>query len=66
MSSSVPLEPGVLSFYKIYNGYWFFGRPTMENIRQDLCAVTAMVQTHQPGQAAFRSVLPEDIEGDIE
>jgi hypothetical protein len=27
---------------------------------------TAMVQTHQPGQTAFRSVLPEDIEGDIE
>jgi hypothetical protein len=23
---------------------------------------TAMVQTHQPGQTAFRSVLPEDIE----
>jgi hypothetical protein len=27
---------------------------------------TAMVQTHQPGQTAFRSVLPEDIERDIE
>jgi hypothetical protein len=27
---------------------------------------TAMVQTHQSGQAAFRSLLPEDIEGDIE
>jgi hypothetical protein len=27
---------------------------------------TAMVQTHQPGQAGFRSVLPEGIEGDIE
>jgi hypothetical protein len=27
---------------------------------------TTMVQTHQPGQTAFRSVLPEDIEGDIE
>jgi len=27
---------------------------------------TAMVQTHQPGQTAFRSVPPEDIEGDIE
>jgi len=27
---------------------------------------TAMVQTHQPGPTAFRSALPEDIEGDIE
>jgi hypothetical protein len=27
---------------------------------------TAMVQTHQSGKTAFRSVLPEDIEGDIE
>jgi hypothetical protein len=27
---------------------------------------TAIVQTHQPGQTAFRSVLPEDIDGDIE
>jgi len=25
---------------KIYNGYWFFGRPTMEDLRQDLRAVT--------------------------
>ena len=33
------LEPG-LRIYKIYNGYWFFGRPTMEELRQDLRAVT--------------------------
>jgi hypothetical protein len=26
---------------------------------------TGMVQTHQPGQTAFKSVLTEDIEGDI-
>jgi peroxiredoxin len=25
--------------YKIYNGYWFFGRPTVEELRQDLRAV---------------------------
>jgi hypothetical protein len=23
-----------------YNGYWFFGRPTLEDLRQDLRAVT--------------------------
>jgi peroxiredoxin len=29
------LEPG-LRVYKIYNGYWFFGRPTVEDLRHDL------------------------------
>jgi hypothetical protein len=29
------LEPG-LKIYKIYNGYWFFGRPTVEELRIDL------------------------------
>jgi len=32
------LEPG-LKMYKIYNGYWFFGRPTVEELRLDLRAV---------------------------
>jgi peroxiredoxin len=35
----VVLEPGLV-IYRIYNGYWFFGRPTMEELRQDLRAVT--------------------------
>jgi peroxiredoxin len=29
------LEPG-LRIHKIYNGYWFFGRPTVEELRHDL------------------------------
>jgi peroxiredoxin len=29
------LEPG-LRVHKIYNGYWFFGRPTVEELRHDL------------------------------
>ncbi|HUR94258.1 MAG TPA: redoxin domain-containing protein [Gemmatimonadales bacterium] len=33
------LEPELV-IYKIYNGYWYFGRPTMEELRQDLRAVT--------------------------
>ena len=38
------LEPG-LRIYKIYNGYWFFGRPTVEELRLDLRAVwSAAVQ----------------------
>ena len=35
----IVLEPGLV-IYKIYNGYWFFGRPTIEDLRQDLRAVT--------------------------
>jgi peroxiredoxin len=36
---TIVLEPGLV-VYKIYNGYWFFGRPTNEELRQDLRAVT--------------------------
>src|ERR1019366_69201 len=32
------LEPGLI-VSKVYNGYWFFGRPTVEELRQDLRAV---------------------------
>jgi len=36
---TIVLEPGLI-IYKIYMGYWFFGRPTVEDLRQDLRAVT--------------------------
>ncbi len=35
---TVVLEPG-LRVYKVYDGYWFFGRPTVEELRLDLRAV---------------------------
>jgi peroxiredoxin len=35
----IVLEPGLV-IYKIYEGYWFFGRPTMEELRLDLRAVS--------------------------
>jgi len=35
---TVVLEPGLV-VHKVYNGYWFFGRPTTEELRQDLRAV---------------------------
>jgi peroxiredoxin len=35
---TVVLEPGLV-VHKIYNGYWFFGRPTVEELRHDLRAV---------------------------
>jgi hypothetical protein len=34
----IVLEPRLVIF-KVYNGYWFFGRPTIEELRQDLRAV---------------------------
>jgi peroxiredoxin len=36
---TIVLEPGLV-IYKIYIGYWFFGRPSVEELRQDLRAVT--------------------------
>jgi peroxiredoxin len=36
---TIILEPGLVVF-KIYNGYWFFGRPTIDDLRQDLRAVS--------------------------
>jgi peroxiredoxin len=36
---TIVLEPGLV-IYKIYMGYWFFGRPTTEDLRQDLRAVS--------------------------
>jgi len=35
---TIVLEPGLV-IYKVYMGYWFFGRPTVEELRQDLRAV---------------------------
>jgi peroxiredoxin len=35
---TIVLEPGLV-VYKIYMGYWFFGRPTVEDLRQDLGTV---------------------------
>jgi hypothetical protein len=29
--------------YKIYNSYWLFGRPTMEDLCQDLRAVSKKI-----------------------
>ena len=35
---TIVLEPGLIVF-KIYNGYWYFGRPTIEELRHDLRGV---------------------------
>jgi peroxiredoxin len=36
---TIVLAPGLI-VYKVYNGYWFFGRPTVEELRQDLRALS--------------------------
>jgi peroxiredoxin len=41
---TIVLEPGLV-IYKIYMGYWFFGRPTTEELRQDLRAVLRKCRT---------------------
>jgi len=38
------LEPGLV-IHKIYNGYWFFGRPTLDELRLDLRAI---LKKHRP------------------
>jgi peroxiredoxin len=35
---TIVLEPGLV-IHKIYMGYWFFGRPTLDELRHDLRAV---------------------------
>lgn len=37
------LEPG-LKVYKIYNGYWYWGRPSTAELYQDLRAVTSRIR----------------------
>lgn len=36
---TILLEPG-LKVFKVYNGYWYWGRPTPEELRQDFRAIS--------------------------
>src|SRR5258706_19928 len=45
----IVLEPGRV-VHKIYNGYWFLGRPTLEDLGQDLRAVTDIRDGDHPIQ----------------
>ena len=40
---TIVLEPGLV-IYRIYNGYWFWGRPSPQDLRQDLRAVFQKVR----------------------
>ena len=37
------LKPGLV-IHSIYNGYWFWGRPSIEDLRQDLRTVTREIR----------------------
>jgi peroxiredoxin len=37
------LKPGLV-VHSLYNGYWFWGRPSVEDLRRDLRAVTAEIR----------------------
>jgi len=37
------LEPGLV-IYKVYNGYWYWGRPSIEELRADLRQVTSKIR----------------------
>ena len=54
------LEPGLV-IYKIYNGYWFWGRPSPEDLRQDLREVTRKIR---PDWDISTPSLRENWEGD--
>ncbi len=40
---TIVLEPE-LKIYKIYNGYWYWGRPTPEEIKQDFRSVSQKIR----------------------
>ncbi len=37
------LKPGLV-IHSVYNGYWFWGRPSVEQLRRDLCEVTREIR----------------------
>ena len=41
------VEPG-LRVHSVYNGYWFWGRPTAEELRQDLRAAGLLYTSPTP------------------
>jgi peroxiredoxin len=57
---TILLEPGLV-VYKIYNGYWFWGRPSPEELRQDLREIFRKVR---PDWDLAAPGLRENWEGD--
>ena len=53
------LEPGLI-IHKVYNGYWFWGRPTVEDLRQDFRAISAKCRPDWDPQAPGVQVVWEE------
>lgn len=50
----IVLEPGLV-IHKVYNGFWYFGRPTVEDLRHDLRDVLEKVRPDwDPSDPALR------------
>jgi len=43
VACTLVLKPGLL-IYRIYNGYWFWGRPSVVDLWHDLRAVTSEIR----------------------
>jgi peroxiredoxin len=48
------LAPGLI-VHSICNGYWFWGRPSPEELRRDLREVTRTIPRRSPAQASVRT-----------
>ena len=51
-----------LTIHRIYNGWWFVGRPTLEELRQDMRAITQAVRPDWAAPTPPPSVLDEGAE----
>jgi peroxiredoxin len=59
------LDPGLV-IHKIYNGYWFWGRPSSEDLRQDLREVTRKIRPDWDlGAAGLRAAWDADDKSDF-
>ena len=47
------LKPGLV-IHSIYNGYWYWGRPSTEQLRRDLCEVTREIRPDWDPERARR------------
>ena len=43
MPHTFVLKPKLV-IYSVYNGYWYWGRPSIEDLRRDLRAVTGEIR----------------------
>jgi hypothetical protein len=41
-----------LTIHRIYDGYWFWGRPTLEELRRDLREITRAIRADWDAPAA--------------